>query len=712
MKQKILAVSIMLLILAATLLAVNTNTSGAATADPASLKIYIGPKSVLADNSTYNCIFVQLIDSTGKPSRALQDTTITLSSSLTIVGTVDETVIIPKDATYTSANFYSTFSPGKTTIIASSTGFQTVQSTIDTIGPIPSAIMLYALPPILPADGHTYSSVMVQLQDTDGYPAKAPEGGISVVLSSSNPSIGDITSPVIIEKDQTYTIANFTTASGVTGSSVITSIVTGYTVKNTLQITAKNISTTYTGQKLTVYTAPVPADKSAHRPIAILMQNSAGDIISAPADLTINLGSSNPSIGVAEQAVIVPTGEVYGTSNFTTTFKAGSTIITAAASGYVSATKSITTYGFTPSKIAVYCAPPALPSDQGTYAIVHVQLQDSQGRPARAPEATVFINMSSSDPSKGTLEQVVAIPIGQTQTVVPLTVTNAHGSTTITAQASGYDAGTAQLTTYLIDFSSFEISVTANPTSINNGNTANISVTVRSDSASVEGATVTFTSDNSGSFSNKQNGDGVYSATFTAPNFSQTTTCTITATVTKEGYIDSQATVHVTVSPASTSNPTATPTPSPSTTPTLAKTGTIQLRILDSDGEPLSNAVVQSFSVPAGAKGLFGTTNTTGYVIFEDTLQGSYIFNITAAGYQAMDPTISLTSQVFSLPLSLLDDGAPQDSADNTLWIIVIVVVIVAVVISVVVFLLLKKRKGNSRVQKLQELQKKLKQKF
>ena len=382
------------------MLAVNTNTSEAATADPASLKIYIGPKSVLADNSTYNCIFVQLIDSTGKPSRALQDTTITLSSTSTIIGTVDETVIIPKDATYTSANFYSTFSPGKTTIIASSTGFQTVQSTIDTIGPIPSAIMLYALPPMLPADGHTYSSVMVQLQDTDGYPAKAPEGGISVVLSSSNPSIGGITSPVIIEKDQTYTIANFTTSSGVTGSSVITSIVTGYTVKNTLQITAKNISTTYTGQKLTVYTAPVPADKSAHRPIAILMQNSAGDIISAPADLTINLGSSNPSIGVAQQAVIVPAGEVYGTSNFTTTFKAGSTTITAAASGYVSATKTITTFGFTPSKIAVYRAPPALPSDQGTNGIVHVQLQDSQGRPARAPEATVFINMSSSDPSK------------------------------------------------------------------------------------------------------------------------------------------------------------------------------------------------------------------------------------------------------------------------------------------------------------------------
>jgi len=457
MKRRILTVSIMILILASTFFAVNSNTGEAATTDPASLKIYIGPKSVLADNSTYNCIFVQLIDSTGKPSRALQDTTITLSSTSTTVGTVDETIIISEGETFTSANFYATFSPGKTTIIASASGFQTVQSTIDTIGPIPSTIVLYGLPPILPADGNIYGSIMVQLQDADGYPAKAPEGGISIVLSASNPIIGEITSPVIIEKDQTYTIANFTTASGVVGTSVITPVVTGYTVKGPLTITTKDISTVYTGQRLTVYTAPVPADKATHRAIAILLQNSAGNIISLSSDLTIQLGSSTPSIGVTQATATVKAGEVYTTSNFTTTFKAGLTDIYAAANGFASpsTTPKITTFGFTPSKIAVYCAPTALPSDQGTYNIVHVQLQDSQGRPARAAESSVFINMSSSDTSIGTINQVSTIPIGGTQTVVPLTVTNSHGVTTITAQASGYDALTAQLTTYLIDFSTF-----------------------------------------------------------------------------------------------------------------------------------------------------------------------------------------------------------------------------------------------------------------
>ena len=99
------------------------------------LKIYVAPTSVLADNNVYNCVFVQLLDSSGQPFRALQDTTISLSSSLTNIGTVDPTITILKNATYASANFYTTLNPGTTTISASATGYATVQATITTVTP-------------------------------------------------------------------------------------------------------------------------------------------------------------------------------------------------------------------------------------------------------------------------------------------------------------------------------------------------------------------------------------------------------------------------------------------------------------------------------------------------------------------------------------------------------------------------------------------------
>ena len=196
MFKKTITFAIAILILTSMLVLFNqNNTSFASTSDPSKLNIYAGPTSVLADNNTYNCIFVQLQDSTGQPARALQDTTISLSSSLTNIGTIDSSITILKESTYASANFNTTFSPGTTTISASATGFATVQTTMTTIGPIPSAIAVYGFPSTLPADGNTYEAIMLQLQDSSGNPARAPQGGVQVTLSSSDTSVGTV-SPI------------------------------------------------------------------------------------------------------------------------------------------------------------------------------------------------------------------------------------------------------------------------------------------------------------------------------------------------------------------------------------------------------------------------------------------------------------------------------------------------------------------------------------
>src|SRR5665647_939031 len=195
MFKKTITLAIAILVLTSTMLLFNlNNTSFASTSDPSKLNIYAGPTSVLADNNTYNCIFVQLQDSSGTPARALQNTTISLSSSLTNIGTIDSSVTIVKGTTYTSANFNTTFSPGTTTISATATGYATVQTTITTVGPIPSAIAVYGFPSTLPADGNTYAAIMLQLQDSGGNPARAPQGGVQITLSSSDTSVGTVPS--------------------------------------------------------------------------------------------------------------------------------------------------------------------------------------------------------------------------------------------------------------------------------------------------------------------------------------------------------------------------------------------------------------------------------------------------------------------------------------------------------------------------------------
>ena len=178
--------------------------------------------------------FVQLQDFTGQPAKALQKTIISLSSSLTNIGAVDSSIIILKGAAYASASFNTTFTPGATTISASATGFATVQTTMTTIGPIPSAIAVYGFPSILPADGNEYQALMIQLQDSSGNPTKSPQGGIQVTLSSSNTSIGIVTPVVTIPEGQTFVTANFTTTTaaqdeGRMKSVIITADSQGYT---------------------------------------------------------------------------------------------------------------------------------------------------------------------------------------------------------------------------------------------------------------------------------------------------------------------------------------------------------------------------------------------------------------------------------------------------------------------------------------------------
>ena len=647
---------------------VNQNTSLAATTDPSKLKIFIGPTSVLADNNTYNCIFVQLQDSTNKPARALQDTTISLSSSLTNIGRVDPSITITKGETYASANFSSTFSPGTTAITASATGYATVQSSIITIGPIPSSVAVYGFPSTLPSDGGSYNAIMVQLQDSSGIPAKAPRGGVLVGLSCSNTTIGTVSPNVTIPEGKTYAIASFNTTTvaqqeGKLKSVIVTSVVQGY-ISQQVTMTISPIVTN--PNQLRIFSGPtqIPADQSSYQQIAIELQNSATGFVGVfTSDVVVSLGSSDPTIGKIDSQLIIPQGQTHALATLNSTYKAGTTTLTAVATDLLRSQMAMTTAGFTPTKLAVYCAPSTIPSDKGSYQSIQVQLQDSQGRPAKDPQIDVNLNLFSSQPTVGTVVSTLTIPFGQTQATGTLTVSNTAGATTITAQASSYTTGQGTVTTYIIDFLPIQISATANSTTINNGQKTDVVVYITADDAPVTGATIQFTSDNGGTFTSASDqGNGSYKTTFTAPSFTQARTCTITATATKIGYVTSQATTQVTVQPpaavpTATPIPSATPTPTPipgmNATSTSNSPGTIQIRIEDYDGNPLSNATILSTIQPAGAQNLTGVTNSTGYITFTNVTTGQYSFNISKDGYESMSAPINFKGQPITTALAL-----------------------------------------------------------
>src|SRR5208283_2261367 len=165
------------------------------------------------------------------------------------------------------------------------------------------------------------------------------------------------------------------------------------------------------------------------------------------------------------------------------------------------------------------------------------------------------------------------------------------GSTTITAVAPGYAIGQGTATTYLIDFSPLSITLTS-PQSMISANTTTITAYVNVNGSPLTGATVAFSSNDGGLFSaTTEEGNGYYQTNFTAASFSQTTTATITAIASKTGYITSQNTAQISVTPAPAVTPAPTPSPTPTATPTPTPTptsttsnettGTLTIRVLD-----------------------------------------------------------------------------------------------------------------------------------
>jgi hypothetical protein len=209
---------------------------------------------------------VQLHYGKGTPTRAQQDLTVRLSSSLTNVGTVDSTITIPEGAAQTSATFYTTYTAGTTTITAAASGYSTVQTTVTTVGPLPTVLAVYAFPPVLPSDGETYSAIIVQLQDSSGSPAKAPIEGTQITLTTSNATVGTIQSTLTINAGETFATANIQT--NATGTATITATASGYS-SGKATVTTQQAGDAAVNLKIYLGPPRFPQTETVYQPIGL-----------------------------------------------------------------------------------------------------------------------------------------------------------------------------------------------------------------------------------------------------------------------------------------------------------------------------------------------------------------------------------------------------------------------------------------------------------
>jgi len=407
---------------------------------PTKLQVYSLPTVLLPERGEKGAVIVELQDVGGKPARAPVEIKVSLSSSNPLVGTVDSPVTIKAGQTYGIATFYATDIPGRTTVTASTPGYESGMVIISTVGPTPKRILLKVSPPIAPPLSRPL--VSVALLDPFGYPAKTEEK-VTVVLTSSNAAIANFTDPyLVIPPGAFYAVKELLIADVVERESVTISAHAKGLESAWVRVTI--VPPVYDGApegELVLYSVPgVFLPDGRTYPNAIVVQLRRGeDPLILDRHIEVFLSSSLPAYGTVSPIITVPAGSSIGLGDLTTTSFVGRTRITASARDFMHAELDVSSSAPSPVKIRLMREFPSIRATGDVYKIMYVQLQDGVGRPAKAPEDVVVL-LSSSNTEVGKTSPFVIISKGATYAIFDFYSTTSSGMTNITASAPGYES--------------------------------------------------------------------------------------------------------------------------------------------------------------------------------------------------------------------------------------------------------------------------------
>ena len=446
---KTLMAAALLLLLAVQYVPVSTAASSVPT-QPQSVVLTIIPPKLPSDGGLYPAVVVSLEDSTGQPTAALHPVTVFLTSSLTNIASVPDSVTIPAGHEYVIANVTTTSTPGTTMISAAAQGLVSKSpSPLTTATPsgYPSKLLVFTSPStFLPRSDR--GVVRVELVDDAGLPSKAITP-VSLLLSSSNSSIATLVqSSLVIPIGSFLVDGSFQTSSS--GSAVITAAATGYGSGQALvTVDSPTACTSSCGpSKLALRViaggspGTLPTDGQIYNVLEVSLQTSSGTPAVSSSDIIVTLTSDSPDVASVLSYVTIPAGSISTLASVTTSALTGVASVTATSTGLLPANVQVQTVIPAPSKLQAYIAPPSIAySTNGNSPILVVQLQDSGGNPARARQATnIVVTSSNASMIDGYL--TLTIPAGSDYA---FTLLQTKGVGTTVLYASSQDLSSSQV---------------------------------------------------------------------------------------------------------------------------------------------------------------------------------------------------------------------------------------------------------------------------
>jgi len=504
-----------------------TTSLGVVGSPPYSLKVAVEPGQAVASAS--GKVIVWLTDPAGNPARAPSPITVALTSSnLTVASVSPVDVTIPTGQISAVATFTDTSHNGTSTITASAQGLLSGFSKLQTSAAAhkPAELAVFTAPNPILADSGAYTAIFVAVVDSDGVRPDVVAADTSVTITSSDTAVGTVVSQVTIPAGQEFAMANIT-STYLVGSTVITASAQGL---QSGQASESAFGPIPVSVVVNAVTSTISADGGMYSALSVSLQDSFGNPAVAPNNIVVQLASSRPDVLTVTSPVIIKTGQTYVFATVKTGLSPGASNITASASGYSATSTLLTTVIPAPDKLALYVGPNStVSSPTSPDALLTVQLQDINGLPARAQQATT-VTITASNMTLLAKPIVLKIAAGSDYASTYIT-TASYGIASLTASAPGL--GSSSLSLNAVNSPVTE-TINAGPTIIYTNETSTVYVSLKALGQGVGGAQVlwTVTSGQVSSPNSTTNTNGIATVIFSDPQAVILTPVTITALVT------------------------------------------------------------------------------------------------------------------------------------------------------------------------------------
>jgi len=430
-----------------------TMTALLTVAPPALNSFSIGPSNVAGGVVSHGTVTLTGAAPTGGMS-------VSLSSDTPTAASVPSAIVVPAGST--SAAFLITTYPvaGSTPVTITASQGGAVKTASLTVAPL--ALSSLTTNPVSVLGGNTS-------QGTVTLNGPAPNGGMSISLSSDTPTAASVPAAVLVSAGSTS--ATFTiTTSPVAGATFVTITASDGTNQKTAWITV----TSFAVSLLPVNPASVVGGIVSQGTVTLSSAAPTGGI-------TVSLSSGVPSAASVPDSVLVPAGSTSTTFTITTYPVASSTAVTITAS-----------YGAAMATAQLTVTPPvanALSVNPST-VLGGIVSHGTVTLTGAAPSGGVSVSLSSDHPSAASVLASVLVPGGSTSASFPITTYPVASSTPVTISANFGGTATAPFTVTPPYVSSLSI----NPTSVLGGLVSQGTVTLTG-AAPTGGLTVMLSSD-------------------------------------------------------------------------------------------------------------------------------------------------------------------------------------------------------------------------